>query len=329
MKRVLGVYDAVDPHWIGDGFPVVSLFSYQRHGAVVSPFLQLDYAGPHEFAPAATPRGIAAHPHRGIETVTFCVRGEIAHRDSAGQGGLLRPGDVQWMTAGAGLLHEELHSREFTQRGGALEALQLWINLPARLKWTPPAYQPIAGADIPRVGIPGGRLRLVAGDRGEVRAPARPRTPMAVWELELDAGGAFDWRMTGGWSALVVMLHGAAGLGDGTRVGARQTAIFDRSGSAVTITAISPLHALLLTGEPLEEPLAGRGPFVMNTPEELEQAFADAAGGASERCRTDARGARLRSERRRLRTPRGVARPVRTRASARALRRGAAGRRAC
>ena len=279
MKRVLGVYDAVDPHWIGDGFPVVSLFSYQRHGADVSPFLQLDYAGPHEFAPAAQPRGIAAHPHRGIETVTFCVQGGIAHRDSAGQGGLLLPGDVQWMTAGAGLLHEELHSPELTQRGGTLEALQLWINLLAAQKWTAPAYQPIAGADIPAVAIPGGRLRVVAGDCGDVRAPARPRTPLAVWALELEGSEPFAWRMPDGWSALVVVLHGAAQLGAGTRVAARQTAILGRDGDALTITAAPRVHALLLTGEPIAEPLAGRGPFVMNTQEELEQAFADAAAG--------------------------------------------------
>ncbi|MBI5615995.1 MAG: pirin family protein [Gammaproteobacteria bacterium] len=279
MKRVLGVYDAADPHWIGDGFPVVSLFSYQRHGARVSPFLQLDYAGPHEFAPAATPRGIAAHPHRGIETVTFCVQGGFAHRDSAGQGGLLLPGDVQWMTAGAGLLHEELHSPAFTQRGGTLEALQLWINLPAALKWTAPAYQPIAGANIPCIEIPGGRLRLVAGDCDAVRAPARPRTPMAVWELVLEGGEPFEWRMPEGWSALLVALHGAAALADGTRLGARQTAIFEREGNVVRIAAAPRLHALLLSGEPIDEALAGRGPFVMNTPAELEQAFADAAAG--------------------------------------------------
>ena len=151
MKKIQGTYSAPRPHWVGDGFPVRSLFSYDSHGEHLSPFLLLDYAGPSQFAPANRPRGVGEHPHRGFETVTIVLEGEVDHEDTAGNGGRIGAGEVQWMTAGSGLLHKEMHSAQFTRRGGRFHALQLWVNLPAKSKLTAPRYQSLATRDIPSV----------------------------------------------------------------------------------------------------------------------------------------------------------------------------------
>lgn len=163
MKQITGVYTAPRPHWVGDGFPVRSLFSYQSHAQQLSPFLLLDYAGPHTFTPGNEKRGVGEHPHRGFETVTIVYSGEVEHRDSTGRGGVIGPGDVQWMTAGAGILHEEFHSDAFTRRGGELEMVQLWVNLPMKDKMTTPGYQSITHDVIPTVTLPddAGVVRVV------------------------------------------------------------------------------------------------------------------------------------------------------------------------
>src|SRR5690606_19280565 len=187
MKKALGVYSARQGHWVGDGFPVRSLFSYNTHGKRLSPFLLLDYAGPAEFVPAEKPRGVGTHPHRGFETVTIVYKGEVSHRDSTGQGGTIGPGDVQWMTAGAGILHEEFHSDAFAAQGGALEMVQLWVNLPAKDKMTAPGYQAVLDSDIPVVALPNqaGSLRVIAGEYGQEKGPARTYTPMHVWDMRI------------------------------------------------------------------------------------------------------------------------------------------------
>ena len=169
MKQVLGVYRAPQPHWVGDGFPARTLFDYGKLGRQLSPFLLFDYAGPAHFEPAMQRRGVGAHPHRGFETVTLVYRGEVAHRDSTGEGGVIGPGDVQWMTAGAGILHEEYHSDAFARSGGELEMVQLWVNLPAREKATPPAYQAIGRDAIPVLPLPedAGSVRVIAGEFAE------------------------------------------------------------------------------------------------------------------------------------------------------------------
>jgi redox-sensitive bicupin YhaK (pirin superfamily) len=170
---------------VGDGFPVRSLFSYSTHSKVLSPFLLLDFAGPAEFTPAATPRGVGQHPHRGFETVTIVYRGEVSHRDSTGQGGTIGPGDVQWMTAGAGILHEEFHSDAFTRAGGMLQMIQLWVNLPARHKMATPRYQAILNSEIPAVPLANGAgtVRVIAGQYENAKGPAHTFTPMSVWDL--------------------------------------------------------------------------------------------------------------------------------------------------
>lgn len=196
MKKILGIYSAPRPHWVGDGFPVRSLFSYHTHAKQLSPFLLLDYAGPAEFAPSNHKRGVGQHPHRGFETVTIVYKGEVSHHDSTGQGGTIGPGDVQWMTAGSGILHEEYHSDAFARSGGTLEMVQLWVNLPAKDKRAPAGYQAITDQQIPVVALPdaAGMVRVIAGEKDGATGPARTFTPMNVWDMRLNQGVLPSWK---------------------------------------------------------------------------------------------------------------------------------------
>jgi quercetin 2,3-dioxygenase len=281
MKRILGIYNAPRPHWVGDGFPVRSIFSYQSHGKQLSPFLLLDYAGPADFSPADRPRGVGKHPHRGFETVTIVYKGEVAHRDSTGQGGTIGPGDVQWMTAGAGILHEEFHSPAFTESGGVLEMVQLWVNLTARDKMTPPGYQAILDRDIPRVTLPdgAGTVRVIAGEYAGHSGPARTFTPMYVWDMRLTQGGISELTLPEGWNAAVVVLHGTVLVNDDAVAREAQMVVLDRAGQSLSIEANNDAVVLLLSGEPIDEPIVGHGPFVMNNQQEISQAMADFNSG--------------------------------------------------
>ena len=281
MKQVQGLYSNPHGHWVGDGFPVRSLFDYQGLGRELSPFLMLDYAGPADFAPAARPRGVGQHPHRGFETVTIVYEGEVAHRDSTGQGGVIGPGDVQWMTAGAGILHEEFHSEKFTRQGGRLHMVQLWVNLPAKDKMTPPGYQAIADADIPRVALAGGagEVRVIAGTFGQATGAARTFSPMQVLELNLKAGHTVHLPVQEGWNTALVLLDGALCVAGEDAVGPAQLVVLSQEGDALALEARSDVKALLLSGQPLNEPIVGHGPFVMNTPQEIRQAITDFNSG--------------------------------------------------
>ncbi|AOS81668.1 MULTISPECIES: pirin family protein [Hydrogenophaga] len=281
LKQIQGVYSAPRPHWVGDGFPVRSLFSYGDHGAQLSPFLLLDYAGPAQFPPAEQPRGVGVHPHRGFETVTIVYDGEVAHRDSTGSGGLIGPGDVQWMTAASGILHEEFHSPDFTRRGGAMEMVQLWVNLPARSKMEPPGYQNILNAQIPSVDLAdgAGRVRVIAGSFEGHQGPARTHTPMDVWDVRLNAGKTVRLSLIKGHTAALVVLAGTVLVNGEAVAREAQLVQFQRDGDALEIEANSDAKLLFLGGEPIEEPVVGHGPFVMNTREEIVQAFHDFQSG--------------------------------------------------
>jgi redox-sensitive bicupin YhaK (pirin superfamily) len=281
MKKVLGVYSAPRPHWVGDGFPVRSLFTYNSHAKQLSPFLLLDFAGPADFAPAMRPRGVGQHPHRGFETVTIVYKGEVAHRDSTGRGGVIGPGDVQWMTAGAGILHEEFHSQAFTESGGALEMVQLWVNLPAKHKMTEPGYQAITHQQIPTVALPkgAGTARIIAGDYEGQRGPARTFTPMQVWDVRARQGSTVSLPVADGWTATLVVLHGNLTLNDNVNVAEAQMVVMDRNGEDLVFTANSDATVLLLSGEPIDEPVVGHGPFVMNSHNEIEEAIQDFNSG--------------------------------------------------
>lgn len=281
MKKVLGVYSNPNGHWVGDGFPVRSLFSYNSHGAQVSPFLLLDYAGPHNFEPATTPRGVGQHPHRGFETVTIVYDGEVSHRDSTGQGGMIGPGDVQWMTAAGGILHEEFHSPGFTKSGGPFQMIQLWVNLPARDKMSAPHYQSILNGDIPSVELPdgAGRVRVIAGDFDGHAGPARTFTPINVWDVRLNRDAAVTLDLPEGHTTMLVVLSGQITVNGAQDVRAAQMVMLDRDGAGATIDAGGDAVVLVLTGEPIDEPIVGHGPFVMNTDGEIRQAIVDFNSG--------------------------------------------------
>ncbi len=280
-KAVLGVYQSPRGHWVGDGFPVRSLFSYDQQGLQTSPFLLLDYAGPMQFAPAAEPRGVGEHPHRGFETVTIVYQGEVAHRDSTGNGGVIGPGDVQWMTAASGVLHDEFHSPEFTRRGGALEMVQLWVNLPAEHKMSAPRYQSILNARIPRVALPAGAgsIRVIAGDSAGEKGPAATFTEINVWDLRLLAGRQITLRIPAGHTAAIAVLHGAVSANGARAAKDAEVVIFGRNGDEIAIAAHADSTLLLLSGAPIEEPIVGYGPFVMNTRQEIEVALQDLRDG--------------------------------------------------
>jgi redox-sensitive bicupin YhaK (pirin superfamily) len=281
MKSIVCTFSAPRSHWVGDGFPVRTLFSYRDMARHIDPFLLLDHAGPAEFPPSRQPRGVGPHPHRGFETVTIVYQGEVAHRDSTGRGGTIGPGDVQWMTAGAGIVHEEFHSEAFTLAGGTLEMVQLWVNLPKRDKMTPPAYQTILDAEIPAIPLPGaaGRLRLIAGDFSKREGPAHTFTDIDVWDLRLIAGKATTLPLKEGRSAAFVMIRGTALLGEADVLREGQWALAGSTGAAITIEANSDCTMLVLSGEPIAEPIAGHGPFVMNTEDEIRKAFSDLQSG--------------------------------------------------
>jgi redox-sensitive bicupin YhaK (pirin superfamily) len=281
MRKLLALQNAPNPHWVGDGFPVRSMFSPQTHGDAVSPFILLDYAQPYEFAPAAQKRGVGVHPHRGFETVTIVYAGEVDHRDSTGNGGHIGPGDVQWMTAASGILHEEFHSKAFTERGGTMEMVQLWVNLPAKDKMTPPGYQTLLDTQIPAVDLPdgGGKLRVIAGDYAGAKGPARTFTPVDLWDVRLNAGAKAEFTLPEGRTLMLLVQSGAVRLNGEQNAGASQLALFAREGGAITVEAETDAKLLVLSGEPINEPMVQYGPFVMNSEGEIRQAITDFNAG--------------------------------------------------
>lgn len=279
MKKIADMLRSDENHWVGDGFPVRSLFSYHHDSTSVSPFLLFDYAGPHRFDPTDNPRGVGQHPHRGFETVTIVYDGEVAHRDSAGNGGVIGPGDVQWMTAARGIIHEEFHSQNYRKTGGPFRMVQLWVNLPAKDKMSPPGYQAITNRDIPVVPLRGGTARIIAGEFQGVRGPARTFTPVNLWDLRLDRAADLTLHFPEGHNTLIAVLSGKV-LINGTQTADEAEIVrFERDGSDVTIHADREAILLILTGEPIDEPVVGYGPFVMNSEAEIRQAADDFNSG--------------------------------------------------
>jgi redox-sensitive bicupin YhaK (pirin superfamily) len=279
MKKIADILRADGNHWVGDGFPVRSLFSYHHDSGAVSPFLLFDYAGPHRFDPTDSRRGVGQHPHRGFETVTIVYDGEVAHRDSAGNGGVIGPGDVQWMTAARGIIHEEFHSPNYGKTGGPFRMVQLWVNLPAKDKMSPPSYQAITSGDIPVVPLAGGTARIIAGEFHGVRGPARTCTPVNLWDLRLDRATDLTLDFPEGHTAMIAVLSGKV-LINGTQTADEAEIVrFERDGSDVTIHADREAIVLILTGEPIDDPVVGYGPFVMNSEAEIRQAADDFNNG--------------------------------------------------
>jgi quercetin 2,3-dioxygenase len=281
LKTLVDVLRDGGEHWVGDGFPMRTVFAYEQCGRELSPFLLLDYAGPYWFEPAARARGVGPHPHRGFEAVTLVYDGELSHRDTTGRGGLIGPGDVQWMTAGSGIVHQEFHSAAFTENGGLFRVVQLWVNLPADNKLAGPRYQSIKSATIPSIALDhgAGSARVITGSLRGQKGPATTFTPLNVWDLELKGETSTMIEAPEGHTTLVVVLCGRLAFGAGAELHDAEAALFSRDGAGVVLAATVTTNALLLTGEPISEPIVGRGPFVMNTEAELRQAFRDFGSG--------------------------------------------------
>jgi len=279
MKTIRQIVRDIPQHWVGDGFPVRSLFSYAG-GNRFDPFLLLDYAGPHVFAPSEATRGVGEHPHRGFETVTIVYQGELEHGDSSGSRGTIGPGDVQWMTAASGVVHEEFHSERFARDGGTLEMVQLWVNLPAKDKMSPPRYQGLRSAEIPRIALAGsaGTVRVIAGAFQGTAGAAKTFTPINVWDVQLTESKSAELEVPAGHTALVIVQAGEVQV-NGERLRAVELAEMSREGSRIRLEGTAASQILVLTGEPLGEPVAGQGPFVMNTREEIREAIQDYQAG--------------------------------------------------
>jgi hypothetical protein len=276
-KKVKGIYGAGSDHWVGDGFPVRNLFPSNGVNDEVNPFLMLDYAGPSHFEPSKRAHGVGQHPHRGFETVTIAYQGSVSHRDSAGNSGTIYPGDVQWMTAASGVVHEEMHAKEFSEKGGTFEMVQLWVNLPKAVKMLAPRYQGITMEQIPTVKLgTNGQARIIAGELNGARGPAKTFTPINVFDLHLKAGDPVKFTLPDGHNAAVILLQGDVVVNgvEGLK-GAARIAVLSDDGEVISIEPKEDSTLLVLSGEPIDEPVASYGPFVMNTEEELKQAFQD------------------------------------------------------
>lgn len=275
------VYQPGSQHVVGDGFHVRNLFPSNDLDRELSPFVMLDYAGPTFYPATDTPRGVGEHPHRGFETVTIVYQGLVAHRDSAGNSGVIGPGDVQWMTAASGIVHEELHEKEWAKRGGTLQAIQLWVNLPKSSKMSAPGYQTIVNDQIPVVQLDGeaGSLRVIAGSVGGAKGPAKTFTPIELYDLRLRAGHSMPLQIPNGYNVALLILSGQASVEGTHRLSEAELAVFVSTGGPVTIIAEEDATILVMAGEEIDEPVARYGPFVMNTKAELVQAVNDYQAG--------------------------------------------------
>lgn len=280
MKSVEQVIAPPPPHWVGDGFKVHNFFPGRLGMQRMSPFFLMDYGPKTPIPPSATPRGVGPHPHRGFETVTLAFHGRVAHHDSAGNRGIIGEGDVQWMTAGSGVLHKEYHEKEFSRTGGPMQMVQLWVNLPAKHKMTAPAYQEIKHADMGvHVSEDGkARVEVVAGEYRGAKGPARTFTPVQLYKADLKPGGALDLEFPADHNAALLVVEGEAEAG-GRKVPADHFALFAHDGEAIRVEAPAGARILILAGEPIDEPIAAYGPFVMNTQEEIHRAVEDFQSG--------------------------------------------------
>ena len=277
MKKLAFIKRSNGNHWVGDGFPVQNIFSYRDIHAEMSPFLLMDYAGPARFEPTEQRRGVGQHPHRGFETVTIVYDGQVSHHDSTDAGGTIGPGDVQWMTAGSGIIHEEYHGEDFARSGGTFEVVQLWVNLPAKDKMTKPGYQGLTDAQIPEIALPAdaGKVRVIAGEYANQQGPAHTFSSMNVWDVRLNAGSTTTFTLPEGHTTAIFVLHGAVGVGDVHTIRPAELAVMQREGRELVLEAQQDTVLLLLNGAPLNEPVVGHGPFVMNSWEEINQAVED------------------------------------------------------
>lgn len=281
-KSIERVLRGLPEHWVGDGFRVSNYFPGATEAMKrMSPFFLLDYHAPYVYSPTSKRRGVGTHPHRGFETVTIAYKGSIAHKDSAGHGGVIAPGEVQWMTAGGGVLHNEYHHEAFSKSGGVMHMMQLWVNLPRKDKLTPAKYQALTLADIPEVALPqdGGVVRVIAGAYEGTKGPAATFTPAHVLDLRLKPGAKVRLPVPKDYNTALLVLGGEARSNGSSALKDGDFLLFKNDGTEVTVEALSEVTALFLSGAPIDEPLVHYGPFVMNTSDEINQAVEDYRDG--------------------------------------------------
>jgi hypothetical protein len=281
MKKIKSILPAsTRNHWVGDGFNVRPVFGPLAFTRDISPFLMFDYAAPREFSATTDKLGVGPHPHRGFETVTIALQGEVEHGDSVGNRGVIGPGDVQWMTAASGIIHEEFLSHEFLKRGGTLEMVQLWVNLPAKDKMLAPRYQAILSGDIPVVELPGnaGSVRVIAGDFAGTKGAASTHSPVNLWEITVKAGSILALPVTEGHNAMLFLRRGSIAM-EKVTINQGDLLLLEAAGADIGLQAQEDSSVLLMGGEPIDEPVVASGPFVMNTEQEIRRAMMDYQSG--------------------------------------------------
>ena len=280
LKKIKYTYTANQKHWVGDGFHVYGLIRPSEElNKFISPFIMLDYASPKEFSITDQRRGVGEHPHRGIETVTFAYQGEVEHRDSSGGGGVIKPGDIQWMTAGKGIVHDEFHSEEFSKKGGVFEMVQLWINLPRKHKMTEPKYQEIRSEVIPTISLGNNiKLRVIAGSFAETNGPSSTYTKVNLFDIISKESKSISLNFENGTNTVILIMHGELKI-ENKNFKDKDILIFEREGAQIDLKVSDNFKGLILNGEPINEPIVAQGPFVMNSKEEIFQAFSDYQNG--------------------------------------------------
>ncbi len=268
-----------EPHFVGDGFRVHNFIpsAFRLDMKRMTPFIMLDYNSKFYFPPVDKPRGVGVHPHRGFETVTIAYKGKVEHHDSAGGGGVIGEGDVQWMTAASGVLHKEFHESAWSKKGGDFQMVQLWVNLPAKDKMSKPRYQSIRHDDINKFQLPGnnGTIEVIAGQYKNVKGSASTFTPVNLFNARLNKGAEAVFDFPASYNTSLLVIEGSISVNGKEKVGADNFVLFGNDGESFSVNAIEDSIVLILSGEPINEPIASRGPFVMNTREELVQAYED------------------------------------------------------
>jgi redox-sensitive bicupin YhaK (pirin superfamily) len=282
-KSIKQIYTGTSPHMVGDGFRVANYIPGINNysGNELSPFIMLDYNAPHVFQPSNKRRGVGEHPHRGFETVSIAYEGEIEHRDSAGGGGIINAGEVQWMTAAGGLMHDEFQTENFSKNGGTQHFIQLWVNLPAKHKMDKPHYQAITKSNISEYKIDenGSVVRIIAGEFNGIKGAATTYTPINMFDIRLNKGAKISFDVTASHNSMALITKGSVKINDSESVKHMDNVVFKTDGETVIIEAIEDAMVFFISGEPINEPMARYGPFVMNTKEEIMKAMEDVNSG--------------------------------------------------
>lgn len=282
-KEVQQVLPPPPAHMVGDGFRVHNFFpnGYDMHPDRMSPFYLLDYNARIDFTPREEPRGVGVHPHRGFETVTIAYRGKVQHHDSRGNKGVISPGDIQWMTAGAGILHKEYHESEFSKKGGPFQVVQLWVNLPAKDKMTPPKYQTITNERIPKYILPeqAGVVEVIAGEYEGTKGGATTFTEIEMYNIRLNSGARIQFSLPEEYNTGILVIEGQVRVNDTDDAPEDYFVLFRNKGERISVSTASGCLLLVLSGKPLREPIMAYGPFLMNTKDEILQAFDDLNAG--------------------------------------------------